>query len=49
VEWDDARRCVEAEARWLSLAARASAIEEFGRILANAAEEEAPDDFDWLF
>lgn len=49
VEWDDARECVEAEARWLDRAAKASTAEEFDRILSTAAAEEAPDDFDWLF
>jgi hypothetical protein len=49
VGWDDARECVEAEARWLDRAAKAATAEEFDRILAGAAEEEAPDDFDWLF
>jgi hypothetical protein len=49
VEWDDARQCVEAEARWLARAARASTASEFDQILASAAEEESPDDFDWLF
>lgn len=49
VEWDDARECMEAEARWLSRAARAPAAEEFDRILSGAAEEESPADFDWLF
>jgi hypothetical protein len=49
VGWDDARECVEAEARWLDRAAKAPTAEEFDRILSCAAEEEAPDDFDWLF
>ncbi len=49
VEWDDARQCVEAEARWLDRAAQASTAEEFDRILASAPGEESPDDFDWLF
>lgn len=49
VEWDDARECVEAEARWLDRAAKASTAAEFDRILSSAAAEEAPDDFDWLF
>lgn len=49
VDWDGARQCMEAEARWLARAARASTAEEFDRILASAAEEEAPDDFDWVF
>ena len=49
VGWDDARECVEAEARWLDRAAKAPTAEEFDQILAGAAEEEAPDDFDWLF
>lgn len=49
VEWDDARQCVEAEARWLARAAQASTATEFDQILASAAEQESPDDFDWLF
>jgi hypothetical protein len=49
VEWDDARECVEAEARWLDRAAKAPTAEEFDQILAGAAQEEAPDDLDWLF
>ena len=49
MEWDGARECVEAEARWVSRAARAPTAEEFDRILSGAAEEESPDDFDWLF
>jgi len=49
VGWDDARECVEAEARWLDRAAKAPTAEEFDQILAGAAQEEAPDDFDWLF
>jgi hypothetical protein len=49
VEWDDARQCVEAEVRWLARAVQASSATEFDRILASAAEEESPDDFDWLF
>jgi hypothetical protein len=49
VGWDDARECVEAEARWLDRAAKAPTAEEFDQILSGAPEEEAPDDFDWLF
>ena len=49
VGWDDAGECVEAEARWLDRAAKAPTAEEFDQILAGAAQEEAPDDFDWLF
>jgi hypothetical protein len=49
VGWDDARECVEAEARWLARAAKAPTAGEFDRILSSAAEEESPDDFDWLF
>ena len=49
VGWDDARECAEAEARWLDRAAKAPTAEEFDQILAGAAQEEAPDDFDWLF
>lgn len=49
VGWDDARECVEAEARWLDRAAKAPTAGEFDRILADAAEEEAPDNYDWLF
>jgi hypothetical protein len=49
VGWDDAGECVEAEARWLDRAAKAPTAEEFDQILASAAQEEAPDDFDWLF
>jgi hypothetical protein len=40
---------VEAEARWLDRAAKAPTAEEFDQILAGAAEEEAPDDLNWLF
>jgi hypothetical protein len=49
VGWDDARECVEAEARWLARAAKAPNADEFDRILSGAAEEEQPEDFDWLF
>lgn len=49
VGWDDAGVCVEAEARWLARAAKAPTADEFDRILSSAAEEESPDDFDWLF
>lgn len=49
VGWDDARECVDAETRWLDRAAKSPSAEEFDQILAGAAEEEAPDDFDWLF
>jgi hypothetical protein len=49
VSWDDARECVEAEARWLARAAKAPTADEFDQILSSAAEEEQPEDFDWLF
>lgn len=49
VGWDEARECVETEARWLARAAEASTADEFDRILSGAAEEEQPDDFDWIF
>jgi hypothetical protein len=45
----DARECVQAEARWLDRAAKALSAEEFDQILSSAAEEEAPEDLDWLF
>jgi leader peptidase (prepilin peptidase)/N-methyltransferase len=49
VSWDDARECVEAEARWLVRAAKALTVGEFDQILSSAAAEEQPEDFDWLF
>lgn len=49
VSWDDARECVKAEARWLARAAKAPTADEFDQILASAAEEEQPEEFDWLF
>lgn len=49
ITWDEAQQYVDAEARWLERAAAAQNAGEFDEILESAPEEEAPDDFDWLF
>lgn len=49
IRWEEARRCVEAEARWLQWASGAQDAVRFDEILEAAPDEEAPDDFDWLF
>lgn len=49
VGWDEAEECLLAEAKWLKRAAACRDAVEFDEVLSAAPEEEAGDDFDWLF
>ncbi|MCV7067495.1 hypothetical protein H7H51_20645 [Mycolicibacterium farcinogenes] len=49
ITWDEAEDCVAAEDRWLERAAGAPGPKQFDEILYAAPDEEAHDDFDWLF
>lgn len=49
VTWDEAAETLEAEARWLRIAAQAETADEFDRILNDAPEIEVGDDGDYAF
>ncbi len=49
ITWDEAVECLDAEAKWLDRAVACQDAEEFDELLYSAVEEEAGDDFDYLF
>lgn len=49
IGWEEARECVEAEARWIEHASASEDPAGFDEVLADATEAEAGDDVDWLF
>jgi hypothetical protein len=47
--WEEAVECLDAEAKWLDRAVTCQDAEEFDELLYSAVDEEAGDDFDYLF
>lgn len=49
ITWEEAVECLDAEAKWLDRAVTCQDAEEFDELLYSAVDEEAGDDFDYLF
>ncbi|MBC6451304.1 hypothetical protein [Actinokineospora xionganensis] len=49
ITWEEAVECLDAEAKWLERAATTQDAKEFDELLYSASEQEAGDDFDYLF
>ncbi|MGY1868214.1 MULTISPECIES: hypothetical protein [Nocardia] len=49
ITWGEAVECLDAEARWLDRAVASRDAESFDELLDSAPEQEAGDDFDYLF